>query len=135
MLDKEVYNMLEDQIRRYVRVEVTKEDPIHVKISRIGTRQMIKEIPSIGVETVNLSAQGIKIRSPYRFKEGILVELAMTIEGKQIQATGKILREIVSGEQYDYAISFTIMNEYNKGIIMNYVKRQTIHHIKSLRGQ
>lgn len=127
--------MLEDQIRRYVRVEVTEEDPIHVKISRIGTQQMIKEIPSIGVETINLSAQGIMIRSPYQFKEGILVELSMSIEGKQIQATGKILREIADGDMYDYAISFTIMNEYNKTIIMNYVKRQTIHHIKSLRGQ
>ncbi len=127
--------MLEDQIRRYVRVEVTSEDPIHVKINRIGTRQMIKEIPAIGVKTINLSAQGIKIRSDYRFKEGILVELSMSIEGKQIQGTGKILRESLSGDMYDYAISFTQMNEYNKTIITNYVKRQTIYHIKSLRGQ
>lgn len=134
-MDKEVYIMLEDQIRRYVRVEITEEDPIHVKISRIGTQKLIKEIPAIEVAPINLSAQGIKIRTTYQFKEGILVELSMAIEGKHIQATGKILRELAHEDVYEYAINFTIMNEYNRTIIMNYVKRRTIHHIKSLRGQ
>jgi hypothetical protein len=136
-----VERMIDDQIRKYVRAEVTIDDAVTASITRIAINVRGADIRAIPITPLNISARGIKFSSSYDFTVGILMDLDIQIEDKKIQTTGKIVRKEVGETQgahetvYEYAMSFSRLSEYNQIIITSYVKKKTIDHIQRLRGR
>lgn len=130
--------MIDDQIRKYVRAEVTNDDSVEVKITRIATNTKGIIINPIVVRPINISARGVKIESHLVFTTGIMIDLWIRIEDKEVTTTGKIVRMEPAGDKsefYHYGISFSLLNEFNRIIIASFVKKKTIDHIQHLRGQ
>lgn len=128
--------MIDDQIRKYVRTEIDNSDNIEIKITRIATNVKGTNINPIEVYPINISARGVKVMSNYALTIGIMVDLWIRVEDKIVQTTGKIVRmEPVEDKVYHYAISFSLLNEFNRIIISSFVKRKTVDHIQQLRGQ
>lgn len=126
--------MIDDQIRKYVRAEIDETDNVTVNIIRIATMLKGAEIKPITVRPINISARGIKFESEYDFGSGIMLDLLITIEDKTIQTTCKIVRREQVEKKYQYAVTFSLLKEYNVLIISNYVKRKMIDHIQQMRG-
>lgn len=127
--------MIDDQIRKYVRADVDINDPVEIKITRIATNLKGTLVNPISVTPINISARGVKFSSELAFTTGIMLDLWMKVEDKIIQTTGKVVRMEEDGDSYNYAVSFSMLKEYNIAIITGFVKRKTIDHIQHLRGQ
>jgi len=126
--------MIDDQIRKYVRTEVDENDNITVSIVRIATMLKGAEVKPIVVKPINISARGLKFESELDFGTGIMLDLLITIEDKTLQTTCKIVRgEQIQGK-FQYAVTFSLLKEYNVMIISSYVKRKMIDHIQQMRG-
>lgn len=126
--------MIDDQIRKYVRAEVDETDNISVQIIRIATMLKGAEVKPIKVKPLNISARGVKFESELDFGSGIMLDLLIGIEDKTIQTTCKIVRKEFTKGLYHYAVTFSLLKEYNVLIISNFVKRKMIDHIQQMRG-
>jgi hypothetical protein len=127
--------MIDDQIRKYARADISDGDMVKVQITRIATNLKGAMVNPIPVQPINISARGIKFSTNLIFTTGIMLDLSIKLEDKIIQTTGKLVRMEKVDETFKYAVSFSLLKEYNKNIISNFVKRKTIDHIQHLRGQ
>lgn len=127
--------MIDDQIRKYARAEISEEDSVEIKITRIATNAQGKMINPIPVTPLNISARGVKFCTEFVFPTGIMLDLVIKIEDKIIQTTAKIVRMEKAGDIYAYGVTFGLVKEYNSVIIASFVKRKTIDQIRNLRGQ
>lgn len=126
--------MIDDQIRKYVRAEVDETDNLIVNIIRIATMLKGAEVKPIVVRVINISARGLKFESEYKFAAGIMLDLLIGIEDKTLQTTCKIVRAEQVNDKHQYAVTFSLLKEYNVMIISNFVKRKMIDHIQQMRG-
>lgn len=128
--------MIDDQIRKYVRAQIDEQDAVLAYVTRIanGTKEAI--VQPIPVKPINISSRGMKFLSKLTFSRGILMDLMVKIEDKNITATAKVVRMEEAADGFvSYGVLFTQVSDFHQIIISNFVKRKTIDYIHNLRNQ
>lgn len=128
--------MIDDQIRKYVRAQIDENDTVVAYITRIANGAKEAIIQPISVVPLNISSRGMKFLSNLTFSRGIIMDLSVKIEDKNITATAKVVRMEPDANGYvSYGVLFTQISDFHQIIISNFVKRKTIDYIHQLRNQ
>lgn len=102
--------------RNYFRIELVKD--IHVREK--DEKELNEFIPAI---TIDLSGGGIQFSTSHKFTEGMVVEIKIEIDGKEILVNGELLnRSWQDGlGVYKYSVEFLDLSDLIQEMIVRYV--------------
>lgn len=126
--------MIDDTIRKSMRVNVEEVDSLVVKILGIAINDKSKNVKPTEVECLDISISGLKMASSLEFMVGIKLSLQISIDKKQMMINGRIVRRNREKDDFIYGVAFAPLSDFEKIVLNNYIKKKAIANIRELRS-